>query len=169
MRAGRPRKPIVLSEPGAKDLNALANSRSMPYGLVTRAKIILLSAQGLSNREIAAKVDYQDLDVHLVVDNYATHKHPRIRRWLAAHPRFHVHLTPTCASWLNQVEIWFNIITQQAIRRGTFRSVRDLTMKIDHFVQSHNSKAQPFVWTATADSILAKIKRLCQYISETQH
>lgn len=362
MRTGRPRRPIVLSQQGARDLNAIASSRSMPYGLVTRAKIVLMSAQGLSNREIAAKVDYstqsvalwrkryreqglaglhdelragrprsiadeqvaelvrrtlqtkprgrtqwsvrsmakeaavsaptvqriwsafglqphrqghfkispdpffvekvrdivglylnppenamvlcvdeksqiqaldrtqpvlpmglgyvegvthdyvrhgtltlfaaldivsgkvltkckkrhrhqeflgflkhidanvpRDLEVHLVVDNYATHKHPRIRRWLTAHPRFHVHLTPTYASWLNQVEIWFNVITQQAIRRGTFRSVRDLATKIDLFVHSHNSEAHPFVWTATADSILAKIKRLCQYISETQH
>jgi putative transposase len=110
-----------------------------------------------------------DFDVHLVVDNYSTHKHARVKRWLALHPRFHVHLTPTYASWLNQVEVWFNLITQQAIRRGAFRSVKDLAAKIDHFVQHHNAQAQPFIWTATADSILAKIKRLCQYISETQH
>lgn len=111
----------------------------------------------------------QELDIHIVVDNYSTHKHPRVRRWLALHPRFHVHLTPTYASWLNQAEFWFNIITQQAIRRGTFRSVRDLARKIDHFVRHHNAQTHPFVWTATADSILAKIKRLCQYISETQY
>lgn len=362
MRTGRPRKPIVLSEEGASDLTAIASSRSLPYGLVTRAKIVLMSAEGLSNREIADKVDYspqsvalwrkryreqglaglhdelrpgrprsiadeqvaelvrktlqtkplgrthwsvrsmakesdlsaptvqriwqafglqphrqehfkispdpffvekvrdivglylnppenamvlcvdeksqiqaldrtqpvlpmglgyvegvthdyvrhgtltlyaaldiasgkvltkckkrhrhqeyldflkhieanvpRDLEVHLVVDNYATHKHPRVKRWLALHPRFHVHLTPTYASWLNQVEIWFNVITQQAIRRGTFRSVKELAAKIDHFVREHNAQALPFVWTATADSILAKIKRLCQYISETEH
>ena len=112
---------------------------------------------------------YPRRKLHVVVDNYATHKHARVKRWLALHPRFHVHLTPTYASWLNQVEIWFNVITQQAIRRGTFRSVKDLAAKIDHFVQHHNAQAQPFTWTATADSILAKIKRLCQYISETQH
>src|SRR5947209_16714991 len=74
------------------------------------------------------------LDIHLVVDNYATHKHPRVQRWLAAHPRYHVHYTPTYASWLNQVEIWFNLITQRAIRRGTFRSVKDLITKIDTYV-----------------------------------
>lgn len=362
MRTGRPRKPIVLSVDEALQLNAVAGSRSLPYGLVTRAKIVLMSAKGLSNRDIAAKVDYstqsvalwrkryreqgiaglhdelrpgrprsiadeqvaelvrktlqtkppgrthwsvrsmaketdlsaqtvqriwhafglqphrqghfnispdpffiekvrdivglylnppenamvlcvdeksqiqaldrtqpvlpmglgyvegvthnyvrhgtltlfaaldiatgkvltkckkrhrhqeyldflkhidenvpQDLNVHLVVDNYSTHKHARVKRWLALHPRFHAHLTPTYASWLNQVEIWFNVITQQAIRRGTFRSVKDLAAKIDHFVHHHNAQAQPFIWTATADSILAKIKRLCQYISETQH
>jgi putative transposase len=80
-----------------------------------------------------------DLDVHLVVDNYATHKHPKVKRWLAAHPRYHVHYTPTYASWLNQVEIWFNLITQKAIRRGTFKSVKDLIAKIDHFVQHYAS------------------------------
>ena len=110
-----------------------------------------------------------DLDVHLVVDNYATHKHPKVKRWLAAHPRYHVHYTPTYASWLNQVEIWFNLITQKAIRRGTFKSVKDLIAKIDRFVQHYNPTAEPFVWTATADSILAKIQRLCLAISETQH
>ena len=108
-------------------------------------------------------------DIHLVVDNYATHKHPKVKRWLAAHPRYHVHYTPTYASWLNQVEIWFNRITQKAIRRGTFTSVKDLTEKIDQFVQQYNKNTQPFAWTATADSILEKIKRLCQSISETQH
>jgi len=109
------------------------------------------------------------LDIHLVVDNYATHKHPRVQRWLALHPRYHVHYTPTYASWLNQVEIWFNLITQRAIRRGTFRSVKDLISKIDHYVQRYNRHTRPFAWTATADSILEKIKRLCQRISETQH
>ena len=111
----------------------------------------------------------EDLDIHLVVDNYATHKHDKVKRWLAAHPRYHVHYTPTYASWLNQVEIWFNIITQKAIRRGTFRSVKDLVSKIDQFVNHYNKETQPFVWTATADSILEKIKRLCQCISETRH
>ena len=111
----------------------------------------------------------EDLDIHLVVDNYATHKHDKVKRWLAAHPRYQVHYTPTYASWLNQVEIWFNIITQKAIRRGTFRSVKDLVSKIDQFVNHYNKETQPFVWTATADSILEKIKRLCQCISETRH
>ena len=109
------------------------------------------------------------LDVHIIVDNYATHKHPRVKRWLAQRPRFQVHFTPTYASWLNQVEIWFNRITQQAIRRGTFRSVRELVEKIDGFVHSSNASARPFVWTATADSILAKIQRLCERISGTGH
>jgi putative transposase len=334
MRTGRPRKPIVLSEEGTLELNAIAGSRSLPYGLVTRAKIVLMSAEGLSNRDIAAKVDYStqsvalwrkryreqgiaglhdelrpgrprsiadeqvaelvrntlqskpqgrthwsvrsmakesavsaptvqriwqafglqphqqghfkispapffvekvrdivglylnppenamvlcvdeksqiqaldrtqpvlplgldyvegvthdyvrhgtltlfaaldiasgkvltkckkrhrhqeyldflkhieanvppELDAHLVVDNYATHRHARVRRWLALHHRFYVHLTPTYASRLNQVEIWFNVIIQQAIRRGTFRSVKDMAAKIDHFARHHNAQA----------------------------
>jgi len=110
-----------------------------------------------------------ELEIHLVVDNYATHKHPKVKRWLAANPRYHVHYTPTSASWLNQVEIWFNIITQRAIRRGTFKSVKELVSKINHFVEQYNATTRPFVWTATADSILEKIKKLCQYIYGTQH
>jgi transposase len=119
-------------------------------------------------RQIDASVP-KKLDVHLVVDNYATHKHPSVRRWLAARPRFHIHFTPTYSSWLNQVEIWFNIITQRAIRRGTFRSVRDLITKIETFVEHYNRQCQPFVWTATADSILEKLKRLSKAIAGTRH
>jgi putative transposase len=84
-----------------------------------------------------------DQSIFVVVDNYATHKHLRVRRWFAARSRFHVHFTPTYASWLNQVEIWFNRITQQALRRGTFNSVKELVKKIDHCVQNSNRHAQP--------------------------
>jgi len=109
------------------------------------------------------------LDIHLVVDNYATHKHPRVKRWLALHERWHVHYTPTYSSWLNQVEIWFNLITQRAIRRGTFRSVKELVSKIEQYVRNYNRHARPFIWAATADSIFEKIRRLTQAISETRH
>jgi len=111
----------------------------------------------------------EDLDIHLVIDNYSTHKHKKVRRWLAVRPRYHVHYTPTYASWLNQVEIWFNIITQRAIRRGTFRSVKDLINKIQNYVDQYNKNSKPFMWTATADSILAKIERLCKGIAGTVH
>lgn len=111
----------------------------------------------------------EHLDIHLVVDNYSTHKYPKVRRWLAARPRYHVHYTPTYASWLNQVETWFSLITQKAIRRGTFRNVRELVEKIKRFVKNHNGNSKPFVWTATADSILRKIERLCKYIAGTRH
>lgn len=119
-------------------------------------------------RHIEASVP-DDLEVHLIVDNYCTHKHAKVKRWLAARPRFHVHYTPTYSSWLNQVEIWFNIITQRAIRRGTFSSVRELVAKIEHFVSRYNRNCQPFTWTATADSILEKIGRLCKAIAGTRH
>ena len=111
----------------------------------------------------------RNLNVHLIVDNYATHKHPKVRAWLARHPRYHVHFTPTYASWLNQVERWFGIITQKAIRRGSFSSVKALVANIETFVQHYNANTTPFVWTATAGSILAKVERLCSYISGTQH
>jgi putative transposase len=110
-----------------------------------------------------------ELDVHLIVDNYATHKHPKVRTWLAQRSRFHMHYTPTYSSWLNQVERWFGLITQRAIRRGSFSSVKDLVQKIDKFVQNYNRTHSPFIWTATADSILQKIARLCSRISGTGH
>src|SRR5213594_3093202 len=119
-------------------------------------------------RHIEASVP-ANLEVHLVVDNYGTHKHAKVRRWLAARLRYHVHYTPTYASWLNKVEIWFNIITQRAIRRGTFRSVPDLVANIESFVRHSNKHPRPFVWTATADSILEKIDRLCKAVAGTGH
>jgi putative transposase len=119
-------------------------------------------------RHIDAAVP-EELDIHLIVDNYVTHKHHKVRRWLASRPRYHLHYTPTYASWLNQVEMWFNVITQRAIRRGTFRSVKDLVDKIEIFIQSYNAKSKPFSWTATADSILQKIERLCKCIAGTKY
>lgn len=119
-------------------------------------------------RHIEANVP-EDLDVHLIVDNYATHKHAKVRTWLAQRPRFHIHYTPNYSSWLNQVERWFGLITQRAIRRGTFSSVKDLVNTIDRFVKNHNRKCRPFSWTATADSIFEKISRLCDHISGTPH
>ena len=111
----------------------------------------------------------EDLEIHLIVDNYSTHKHNKVKRWLAKRPRYHVHFTPTYASWLNQVEIWFYIITQKAIRRGTFRSVRELIDRIQTFADNYNETSKPIVWTATAESILRKIERLCKAISGTGH
>jgi len=119
-------------------------------------------------RHIDANVP-EHLDVHLVLDNYATHKHQKVKSWLAKRPRFHLHFTPTYASWLNQVERWFGLITQQAIRRGSHRNVRELVNSIDNFVERHNANAAPFVWTATAESIFAKLERLCKTISGTSH
>lgn len=108
-----------------------------------------------------------DLDVHLICDNYGTHKHAKVKAWLARRPRFHLHFTPTYSSWLNQVERWFALITNQAIRRGSFDSVSELKRRINEFVDNYNQHPRPFAWTATADSILAKLKRLCKVINGT--
>jgi transposase len=109
------------------------------------------------------------LDIHLIADNYGTHKHSKLKAWLARHPRYHIHYTPTYASWLNQLERWFGLITQQAIRRGSFRSVKELVQKIDAYVAHYNLHGRPFVWTATADSILTKPQRLCKVINGTPY
>jgi len=119
-------------------------------------------------RHIEANIP-SELDVHIICDNYATHKHPRVRAWFARRPRFHVHFTPTYSSWLNQVERWFALITNQAIRRGSFQSVTDLKRLIQAFVDNYNQHPRPFKWTATAESILAKIERICKVINGTQH
>jgi len=119
-------------------------------------------------RHIDANVP-RHLDVHLIIDNYATHKHPKVRAWLASRPRYHVHFTPTYSSWLNQVERWFGLITQRAIRRGSFRTVRELIQHIERFVARYNQTSAPFSWTATAESILAKLTRLAKAISGTAH
>ena len=119
-------------------------------------------------RHIEASVP-EHLDIHLVVDNYGTHKHAKVRGWLARRPRFHVHYTPTYSSWLNQVERWFGHITQKAIRRASFSSVTDLRRQIQRFVDHWNEHPKPFVWTATADSILAKLERLGKVICGTSH
>jgi transposase/DNA-binding CsgD family transcriptional regulator len=102
---------------------------------------------------------YPGAELHLVMDNYAAHKHPAVRDWLAANPRIHVHFTPTHASWMNMVEIWFSIAERQAIHRGSYRSVRDLTTAIRSFIDGWNDRAHPFTWTKTAEQILAKAKR----------
>ena len=99
------------------------------------------------------------LAVHMILDNYATHKHADVRAWLDAHPRFHLHFTPTSSSWLNLVERWFRELTDKALRRGVFRSVPDLIAKIEEYLTAHNAKGATFVWTATADQILAKVAR----------
>src|SRR6201996_4040849 len=112
--------------------------------------------------EIEAAVP-DGLDVHLVMDNYATHKTPLIRNWLAKRPRWHVHLTPTSSSWLNQVERFFALITERKIRRGIYRSVAALRANIAAFIARHNADPKPFRWSKSADDILASIERFCRY------
>ncbi len=110
---------------------------------------------------------YPRVPLHVVADNYATHKHPAVQAWLAKHPRVRMHFTPTSGSWLNLVEVFFGIITRQAIRRGTFTSVKDLIAAIETFIDAWNDRCQPFVWTKTADEILTKATR--KVTSNTRH
>ncbi len=108
------------------------------------------------------------LALHLILDNYGTHKHPAVQEWFAAHPRFHPHFTPTSASWLNQVERWFAEITRKRIRRGTFSSVAALKKAIRDYIRANNADPQPFIWTASANTILRKVRKH-KRTSETGH
>ena len=109
-----------------------------------------------------------DVDVHAIVDNYATHKHPAIQRWLQRHLRFHLHFIPTSASWLNLVEVWFAHLTKEQIRRGDFLGVRDLIDAIQAYIHTCNQQAGPFLWTAPAERILEKVMK-CRAVSESLH
>jgi len=108
-----------------------------------------------------------DLDLHLIVDNYATHKHPKVKSWLKRHSRFHMHFIPTSSSWLNLIERWFREITTKRLRRGTFRNVAQLIEAIVSFIREHNSNPRAFAWTAKADEILAKIARARKVLHKT--
>jgi transposase len=110
-----------------------------------------------------------ELDVHLICDNLSTHKTEAIRRWLVRHPRFHLHFTPTSASWLNLVERWFGEITMKLIRRGVHRTVADLTTDIEQWVEHWNANPRPYVWTKTADQILDSLATYCQRINDSGH
>lgn len=109
------------------------------------------------------------LEVHLVLDNYATHKTPKVAAWLQKRPHYHLHFTPTSSSWLNQVERWFAKITQERIRRGVFKSVDELIDAIDTYIAEHNRHPKPFVWTASAELILGRVERLCTRINNSPH
>lgn len=114
------------------------------------------------------KVIDPGLAVHVILDNYGTHKHPEVKKWFAAHPRYHLHFTPTSSSWVNQIERWFAEITSKRIRRGTFHSVRELIQAIESYIRENNKEPKPFVWTATATSILRKLRKYKE-ILETPH
>ena len=110
----------------------------------------------------------KDWDIHLIVDNYGTHTHPEVIRWLAKHPRFHMHFTPTSASWLNLVESWFREITEKRIRRGVFQSAQSLVAAIMEYLEASNAEPKPFVWTASLQNIISKVKRANEVL-ETLH
>ncbi len=109
-----------------------------------------------------------DLDLHLIADNYAPHKHPRVQRWLKRHPRFHMHFIPTSSSWLNLVERWFREITEKRIRRGAFHSVAHLIEAIMEYVEDHNQSPKAFTWTAGVEQILEKVRRAREVLDKVQ-
>ena len=118
------------------------------------------------------KIDIEtpaELDLHIIVDNYATHTHPRVKSWLRRPPRFHLHFIPTSSSWVNMVERWFREITEKRIRRGAFRSVKELERAIEEYLENHNANAKPFVWTASANLILERIEEVCKRTSNSGH
>jgi transposase len=123
-------------------------------------------------KKFLAKLDREvpaDLDVHLICDNYATHKTPAIQKWLAAHPRFHLHFTPTSSSWLNQVERWFGLLTDKQLRRGVHKSVRALEKDIRDWIRTWNENPRPFTWTRTADEILERLASYLERIPGAGH
>jgi transposase len=106
--------------------------------------------------------------LHLIVDNYSTHKHPKVKAWLKRHPRFHMHFVPTSSSWLNMVERWFRDLTDKQIRRGVFKSVADLIAAIQAYIHHHNQNPKPFVWTAKAEDTIAKYRRAKAVLDKLQ-
>ena len=110
-----------------------------------------------------------DLDLHLILDNYSTHKVPAVRRWLVRHPRFHIHFTPTYSSWINLVERWFSALTEKKLRRSTHKSVRRLERDLKGYIEINNESPKPFVWAKTADEILAAVARFCKRTSGAGH
>jgi transposase len=128
------------------------------------------SKNGDGNRPESSKPNVErQLEVHLVLDNYGTHKTKLIRNWLAKRPRFHVHFTPTSASWLNLVERWFALLTERQIRRGVHRSTKELETAIGSFIQPHNRDPKPFVWHKNADQILDSVARFCKRTLDSGH
>ena len=123
-------------------------------------------------RKFLAKIDQtvpDHLDIHLICDNYGTHKTPTVKAWLARHPRFHMHFTPTYSSWVNQVERWFGLLDQQILRRGVHTSVQTLEADIRTWVADWNNNPKPFTWTKNAEQILESLARFCQRISGAGH
>lgn len=116
---------------------------------------------------IEASID-RNLAVHIILDNYSTHTHPKVKDWFSAHPRYLLHFTPTGSSWLNQIERWFAEITNKRIRRGSFSSVKELICAIESYIRNHNKNPKPFVWIARAKSIIRKVRKYKQTL-ETGH
>ena len=173
----RPILPVLPGVPERRTHDYKRNGTSSLFAALDAASGKVIGSLHARHRAIEFKrflqtIDCEvpaELDVHLVLDNYATHKTPAIRRWLAAHPRFHLHFTPTGASWLNLVERWFAELTARKLRRGAHRSVRELNADIRDWLGHWNDKPRPYVWTKTADQILNTLAAYCQRITASGH
>ena len=154
-------------------VSQLAGLTLPPYKMRTPSlKVSTNSGSIPTPRSFLDRIDKKvpaDLNVHLVLDNYSTHKTPLINRWLVRHPRFQLHFTPPYSSWINQVERWFALLTEKQIRRRTHRSTRALEDAIRLYLAVHNEDPKPFVWIKTADDLLANIARFCLQTSEAGH
>ena len=149
---GRPLAALVLSDEERSFLEAQVRRHRVARSLSDRCRMILRCADGL--------------DIHIVMDNYATHKTAGVKAWLARRPHWHVHFTPTSASWINQVERWFAELTRKQLQRGVHRSTLQLEADIRAFIETHNENPRPFKWTKSADDILAAVKRFCLRVEQ---
>jgi transposase len=171
-----PDRALVLCVDEKSQIQALDRTTSLFAALDTRSgKIIGQTQQRHRSGEFRNFLDTieknvpEELDVHLILDNYGTHKTQTIRNWLAKRPRFHLHFTPTSASWLNLVERWFAALTEKQLRRGVHRSTKELEDAIRSFIQNHNRDPKPFVWHKTADQILESVARFCSRTLDSGH
>lgn len=163
----RPDQPLEKGRPAARTHDYKRNGTTTLFAALDIATGKLSADKCYPKHTNAEFVDFlglvaaahPDVELHVVCDNYATHKHPNVKAWLAENPRVTMHFTPTSCSWLNMVEIFFGIITKQAIRRGSFHSVDDLEATIRAYIDSYNTRATPFIWTKTAEHLIGKIKR----------
>jgi hypothetical protein len=188
----KPKGELILSDNKREQRLALTVPGKTVQALALRARIVLACAEGTNNKTVVSRQRViaqtqrriaavnsgsfcalssanvpADLDVHLVMDNCGTHKTAVTERWLARHPRFHVHFTPTSASWLNQLKRWFATLTQRCVGRGSHCCTRELEQALHKYIEINNAAPRPFVWTKSVDQILAGIKRFCMRISDS--
>src|SRR6266508_2751298 len=169
--------PLMPGSPQRRSHDSTRHGTTNLYAALNLASGLVISQMTPRHRAIEfkrflARIDQAvpaELDVHLIVDNSSTHKTPVIRRWLLAHPRFHVHFTPTYSSWLNLVERWFAELTTKWLRRGTHRSTKELVASIRTWIEGWNDEPRPFVWHKTADQILENLAAYCERISDSAH
>src|SRR6266542_6863773 len=173
----RPVLPLMPGTPQRRSHDYRRHGTTNLYAALNLASGLVISQMTPRHRAIEFRrfLDRVDqavpagLDVHVICDNSSTHKTPAIRRWLVAHPRFHLHFTPTYSSWLNLVERWFSELTTKWLKRGSHRSVPELTASIQSWIDTWNEQPRPFVWHKTADQILDSIARYLQPISNSEH